>query len=1027
MIREIVLRSNIFITFCFLAICSSASLNFSQTPEKKEITTLESGKQIEREIAGGEKQMFQINLNPNQYAKAIVNQRGIDVVVRLLDANNKPVVDFDSDPRINGTETIELTAQNAGNYQLTIEPKQKNAPKGIYQIRLTEVRAATAKDFALGEARKLLTESIKLWRAGDYEKAFQSAEKALAIQQREQGAAHPDFATVLTTIANIYSDQGDYEKAVSFYERSLEIKEKVLGKDDISLSAILNNLGTVYKDKGDYVKAEALFHRALAIREQWLEPNHLLIASVLNNLGILSFNRGDLAKAETYYRRTLEIREKALGPETAEVATSLNNLANIFSEHSKAEPLYLRALAIREKILPTDHPDIAQSLYNLATLYGGEGNYAKAEPLCRRAFEIFEKSLGENHPLTSASLNLLAVIHKNTGDFDGAVKLYQRAITSMEKSNTQYHPYLGGILANLANLYAVEDDFAKALPVQSHANSIYEFNTALNLQTGSENEKLDYLQTSKAFENQTLTLSFMAPPADSKEAVELGANIILQRKGRVLDAMADSLNILRRRFNKDDQLLLDKLNDTTKKLVGLIIDGQPNASSEDQTKIIKDLQAQRELLEDEISRQSAGFYEQTKSVTLEDVQKAIPKDAVLVEFAVYQPVSLKDYEFSSNREPAPNAIKEPHYAVFVIGQNRVASKDLGAAKEIDRLINGFRQALRDPQRTDIKKLARLADEKIMSPIRNLNGGAKHLLISPDGALNLIPFEALVDENNQYLVENYSLTYLTSGRDLLRMQIARESKNKPLVIANPLFGAPISESTVQTNLRPLTISRRKRQSLKSTRNLTGTYFAPLGGTAQEARSIQKIFPDATILTQAQATESALKLAVAPSILHIATHGFFLEDNQTDRAKSENPLLRSGLALAGANQKQNVADDGILTALEASGLNLWGTKLVVLSACDTGLGEVKNGEGVYGLRRAFALAGTESLVMSLWSVSDSATREIMTNYYKNLKQGAGRGASLREVQLEMLKRPDRRHPFYWASFIQSGEWANLEGKR
>jgi CHAT domain-containing protein len=190
--------------------------------------------------------------------------------------------------------------------------------------------------------------------------------------------------------------------------------------------------------------------------------------------------------------------------------------------------------------------------------------------------------------------------------------------------------------------------------------------------------------------------------------------------------------------------------------------------------------------------------------------------------------------------------------------------------------------------------------------------------------------------------------------------------------------------------------------------------------------------------AQATESALKQAAAPQILHIATHGFFLEETAggnlpdavrglKNRGKFENPLLRSGLALAGANSRRDTGNDGILTALEASNLNLWGTSLVVLSACDTGLGEIRNGEGVYGLRRAFVLAGAESLLMSLWSVSDLVTRELMTNYYKNLKQGMGRGASLREVQLAMLRRPEREHPFYWASFIQSGNWSNLDGRR
>jgi len=157
------------------------------------------------------------------------------------------------------------------------------------------------------------------------------------------------------------------------------------------------------------------------------------------------------------------------------------------------------------------------------------------------------------------------------------------------------------------------------------------------------------------------------------------------------------------------------------------------------------------------------------------------------------------------------------------------------------------------------------------------------------------------------------------------------------------------------------------------------------------------------------------------------GANLQATRSAIARVDNPLLRSGLALAGANLRKGTGDDGILTALEATGLNLWGTKLVTLSACDTGLGEVKNGEGVYGLRRAFVLAGTESLVMSLWPVSDYVTREMMTAYYKGLEQGQGRGEALRQVQLAMLRRVDRAHPFYWASFIQAGEWASLEGKR
>jgi CHAT domain-containing protein len=214
-------------------------------------------------------------------------------------------------------------------------------------------------------------------------------------------------------------------------------------------------------------------------------------------------------------------------------------------------------------------------------------------------------------------------------------------------------------------------------------------------------------------------------------------------------------------------------------------------------------------------------------------------------------------------------------------------------------------------------------------------------------------------------------------------------------------------------------------------LSETYFAPLSGSEQEADSIRGVFTNAIVLKGDSATEAAIKKTASPAILHVATHGYFLgrdgEDSSASDSDYDNPLLLSGLAFAGANRRDGRGDDGILTALEASGLNLWGTRLVVLSACDTGVGTVRDGEGVYGLRRSFAIAGAETIVMSLWPVSDQVTRELMTGFYTNLKNGLTRGRSLRDVKLQMLKTPNRRHPFYWASFIESGEWADLNGKR
>jgi CHAT domain-containing protein len=426
---------------------------------------------------------------------------------------------------------------------------------------------------------------------------------------------------------------------------------------------------------------------------------------------------------------------------------------------------------------------------------------------------------------------------------------------------------------------------------------------------------------------------------------------------------------------------------------------------------------------------------------LEAVQQALPPDSALLEIVSYRPFDPK----ANKKEERFSA---PQYVAYVLRKEGTPhSVELGDAVTIDADVAKLRDALSNPKSLDFSQLARAVDERVMRPVRAFLGDATRLLVSPDGELNLIPLEALVDERDQghYLIERYSFTYLSSGRDLLRMQATNKNANEalavssPIVVANPSFGEPAPEK-IASVAPPQAMRSRRLRSVTSARSLSEVYFAPLSGTAGEASTIKKFFPEASLLTEERATESALKLVAAPRLLHIATHGFFLSQSPVLGAKStpsvttpgrtyvdaaENPLLRSGLALAEANRRSDTGDDGILTALEASGLNLWGTKLVVLSACDTGLGEIRNGEGVYGLRRAFVLAGAESLVMSLWPVSDYPTKKLMTEYYRQLKLGLGRGAALRQAQLNMVK--DKLHPFYWANFIQSGEWANLDGKR
>lgn len=1015
--------------FLFLLILNTNFVQNAAGQITAESIKLELTKPIEREIAGGQQHEFQINVAAGQYAKIIIEQRGINLFARLTDGNGKIVTESDLNIEKNGAEIVEIYSAT-DDLRLSVAARNNIAPNAAYKIELVEQRNPTTKEIALGEARKLVNNAIELWIAGKYAEAQPLVERGLAIRERESGTEKFDVAQAYFVLGNIVGDLGDLDKNEALYKRALEIAEKVLDKNHLFISAIYNNWGAIHKLRGDYLKAEEFYLRALEIREKLLDRNHLLISQSLNNLGIIYNARGDKEKAAEYYRRSLAIRENAFGAEHPQVALVLNNLAAVTNDPATAEQLYLRALAIREKTLGAEHPDVAQTLYNLGWMFTAAGDYAKAETFTRRSLNIYEKSLGAEHQFVSYPLNLLATIYKFKGDYDNAEMLFLRAAALKEKTQSPLHPELGGTLSNLATVYVLKGDIEKAIATQTRAGEIIEYNALLNLRIGSEREKLAYIRTLEDVDFNTMTLNFRVG-ANSPAARELALTSVLRRKGRILDAMSDSFKTLRQRFDVQDQKLFEDLNAATTELISFVTGGQ-SLSPDEYRRQLKILEEKREAIENQISRRSAGFFEAGKSVTLNEVRTLIPENAVLIEFAVYRPVLFKLFGFGFDHNP--KAFEEPRYAAFVVGANgEIHAKDVGTTREVDQLVDSMRQALRDPKRKDVKEIARSLDERLMKPLRAFAGDAKQLLISPDGELNLIPFEALVDENGKYLVENYSVAYLTSGRDLLRMQTAKAaSKSKFLIVANPTFGAQTSQVVSNTT------RQTKRQSITATRNLSDTYFAPLVGTMNEARAIQSFFPDVLIFSETNATESALKQINAPRILHIATHGFFLENadekssaktrSSNVKTESENPLLRSGVALAGANKRDGGAkDDGILTALEASRLNLWGTKLVVLSACDTGLGEVKNGEGVYGLRRAFTFAGTESLVMSLWSVSDFVTRELMSNYYKNLKKGMGRGASLREVQLEMLKKKGREHPFYWAAFIHSGEWANLDGKR
>ncbi len=1008
-------------------------LSLSLLTQSAQIPVLEAGKPIEASMSSKQRQTFQLTLQAGEFAHVVVAQRGVDVILRWSSPDGTRISDFQDDIRKNGEEHAIIVADTSGTYSLAVIAAIPGEPSGTYVVRLAETRPATTADRSRHEASRLRTEASVYYAAGKCDEGVELYKRALALSEAAGGPDDISVARVARDLATCYVDRRSYAEAESLYQRAIAIMERELGVDDPSTALVWSRLAIVYGHTGPRLKAEKLIQRALDVIEKTLGPHHPEVARAIATLAVLRLEAGDVDESEALDRRALAIAEATDGPESRLAADLLNNLGTVDlgkKDYARADEFFRRALSIGERRYGSDSFWAATVLNNLGITARQRKEYDQAEIYYLRALAIHEKTLGPDHPDIAAHLNNLAIVYNNKGNVARALETHFRALQIRERSTGPYSAATLASLGNIARTYAAAGQTAKSLEFQQRADTVLEIQLALNLAIGSERQKLAFAETALERTDRTISLNVLAMPTDPG-ASALAALVVLQRKGRVLDAMTDTLGTLRQRAGSaTDRELLDQLKATTTELARLVLNAPERMPADEREKAMKALEVRKERVEAAISDHSAEFRARTRPVTLPAVQGAMPEEAALIEFAVFRPF---DPKAASNSE----AYGSPHYVAYVTTPHGVPrGTDLGPAAAITAAVEAFRGALRDPTRTDVTRLARAVDERVLQPLRASMGNATRLLISPDGELNLIPFEALVDPKGHYAIEGYSISYLSSGRDLLRMQVPRESRSGPVLVADPFFGepaAPVNEARPQRSAR-----LAQRRSVTSGTELSSLYFAPLAGTSQEARAIRSLFPEATLLTRGEATKAALARLEAPRILHIATHGFFLQ-NATDGAASAapgqtrgstaaapiaNPLLRSGLALAGANVDKGVS---VLTALEASNLNLWGTKLVTLSACDTGVGQVRNGEGIYGLRRSFFLAGAETLVMSLWPVSDYVTRETMTAYYTGLKAGLGRGEALRKAQLAMLARQTRRHPFYWASFIQAGDWTPLDNRR
>jgi CHAT domain-containing protein/tetratricopeptide (TPR) repeat protein/predicted Ser/Thr protein kinase len=798
-----------------------------------------------------------------------------------------------------------------------------------------------------------------------------------------------------------------------------------------------NRRGLSLMKEGRSEEAVAAYRMAIRLQPDFAEA-HL-------NLGLALQAKEDLAGAVAAYREAIRLQP--------DYAFAYNNLGEALRQQGKlreARPYMEEALAIRRKALGEGHPDYAQSLNNLAGLYHHMGDY-KALPLYERALEVTRKALGEDHPDYAASLNNLGAVLQSLGEPGKARTYYERALAVRRKALPPGHPDIATSLNRLGVLLCEQGEEGKAWGYVSEAAATWAAYTA-QVSAGSaqrDHAALTHYQRCSLFPFLSMASQAPTPSAFQREAV-LAA---------ILDAKAVSAWALRLRqeavlLGNDPEAarLWNQLKPVRQRLASLLLQGPGRLPPERYRARWDELQKEHDDLERALASRVKAYAELRRAERggPAAVADALHPGAVLVEIIRYD---RSDFRAKERRNRGEGA----HYLAVLLwrgagdkGGAQVRLVPLGPARDIDRAVHSWlgrakEGVVYDPVGRDLRRL-------VWEPLEKaLPEGAAQLYVAPDGELALLPLEALRLADDSYLVERVAVSYLGSGRDLLPRPLPKGRSDLALIVSDPDY-----DHLPDTDRPPPRSAPTEAQQRSSDFSRQEVRFKALPGSAREADAVAKLLEGrpgwrVRLARGIDASEEALAAAARPRLLYCATHGFFLPDlrhqpegeplwqpgpvdvgpGRWRLPPGDDPRLRSGLALAGANRWKERAEkglrDGLLTAREVEDLDLWGAELVVLSACETGPGEVEVGAGVLGLWRAFRQAGAQTVLASRWKVPDVEAERLLTAFFRRWLKGAGKAEALREAQLELIKElrasKEARHreapPLYWAGFICHGQ--------
>jgi CHAT domain-containing protein/tetratricopeptide (TPR) repeat protein len=876
---------------------------------------------------------------------------------------------------------------------------------------------------------------------GEYQKARTLVEEALSIRSKAD-PSHVDVAILRHNLGAIEWQKGDYAAAREAFTAAAAGLTRAFGPDHPHVASALEGLAVVQTNLGDHAEALAAYRRVLAIRQKVLPSGHPLIAQTYVNLGDVLMSLGNNRAALEALNRGLSIGEKSLGRNHPQLLAALTNLAVVLDrlgDHAAARRTLRRGIAIREKANGANDADLIIPLTQLANLLADDERWTEARVAYRRARTLGEQTRGADHPYVATvdiDEGLRLAAH---GDLTEAGALITRARDARLKALGREHPDAAAALDAHARLaafqHSTKDAISEALEAEHVARSHFQSVAAVL----PESQALLFAEARTRSQDLAIFTAVRQPGGVDAHTIAQLWDAVIRSRALVLQELS-----WRRRFFTTKEPgrrgALDAAANARAQLAQLVLRGPSADHPASYPRELAQAREENDRGEERLAAESARYERDrtSRDIGFDIVRGSVPAGAALVSFVRYETgfftPSARAHRFA--------------YAAFVLapGTSNPVLTPLGEADGIDALVEGWRRRIRGEvnappmgaARREItyREAAAALRRRLWDPVARHVGNASRILIVPDSTLHLLDFATLPATKGGYLAEAGStLHYATAERDL----VADRTPSGSGLLA---VGAPAYDSAP---VRPApNVASARRQSdcvLDGTRS-----FAPLPESGREIEAIARLWGETErkvqLLSGRTASESAVRLdAPGRRVIHLATHGFVMGDgcapgrgtlaarSSTARTLASNPLLGAGLVLAGASSRaqdaRDAADDGILTAEEIGGLDLHGVEWAVLSACDSGTGGTRAGEGIFGLRRAFQMAGVRSVIVSLWPVDDRMAREWMERLYAaRLQRHRSTDEAVAEANRTLLAERRRHqqstHPVYWSGFVAAGDW-------